>query len=64
MGLDIKDDEYYTAEDAAVFLKVKPLTISNYFRQGVLKGVKRGAKKKWHVLGKEIKRKMKEFGYI
>jgi len=64
MGLDIKDDIFYTAEEAAVLLKVKPLTINNYFRQGTLKGHKRGAKKKWFVQGKEIKRKMKEFGYL
>jgi len=64
MALELNDNDYYTADEAAVFLKVKALTINNYFRKGELKGVKRGAKKKWHVLGKEIRRKMKEFDYL
>lgn len=64
MDAKLQDDKYYTAEEASVYIKVKTQTVNNYFRQGKLRGKKIGPKDKWHVKGSDLRKKMKEFGYL
>lgn len=60
----ITDSEYYTIKQVAEILEVTSQTVSNYLRNGGLSGQKRGPKKKWHISGTEIKRKLREWNQI
>ncbi|MBI5416597.1 helix-turn-helix domain-containing protein [Candidatus Poribacteria bacterium] len=59
----IVNDEYFTVKQTASFLNVTEQTVSKYLRDGILKGEKKGPKKKWHIKGEEIIKKRKEWGY-
>lgn len=60
----IEEDSDYSAKETAQFLMIKEQTVLKYLREGVLKGVKRGPKKKWYVSGKVILRKLEEWNMI
>lgn len=55
---------FYTLEETAKLLGVKEQTVSNYLRNGELSGKKMGPRKKWHVQGKDILRKKKEWNMV
>jgi predicted site-specific integrase-resolvase len=61
---DILDDQEYTISQSSEFLKITSQTVSNYLRNGNLKGIKKGPKNKWFISGSEIKRLMKEWKLI
>ena len=52
-------EKHYTLAETAALLKnggvTTTETIKRYCRSGKLKGKKKGAKQKWHVLGSSIK---------
>lgn len=55
---------WYTAREVTSFLGVTELTVTAQCRSKRLTGRKIGPKKRWHVLGREIQRKMKEWGLL
>lgn len=59
----IIDDKEYTVKEVAEFLKVTLQTVSNYLRKGELKGQKKGPKKKWFVLGRDINKLRQQWNY-
>ena len=63
MDNKIEKEKYYTVKDTAKFLEVTEQTVSKYVRNGNLKGEKKGPKQRWYILGGEIIRKRKEWGY-
>lgn len=59
MKRKIDPDRWYTAREAAPFLGVTELTVKEYCRKEIIKGKQRGARKTWHVQGREIIRRQK-----
>jgi predicted site-specific integrase-resolvase len=59
----IDSGRLYTAREAADLLEVIEDTVKRYCRNGDLKCRQIGPRKKWHVLGREISRVRKEWGY-
>lgn len=52
--MNIDHEKRYSAREAAQFLEVTEQTVQRYLREGELRGVRVGPKKKWYTLGKEI----------
>ena len=60
----IDENKYYPLHEAAVMLRVTQETVKKYCRKsgkGNLPGKQVGPKKRWHVLGKGISAKLKEW---
>lgn len=51
------DDEILTVEEAAAMLKVHPVSVRRYIRDGQIKSVKMG--KRWRILRSEIIKALK-----
>lgn len=61
---EILDEEEYTISESSQFLKITSQTVSNYLRNGNLKGIKKGPKNKWYISGFEIKKLMRDWKMI
>jgi hypothetical protein len=55
-GVKINPDHTYAAQEAALLLELTVETIKKKCRDGEIKGIQKGSKKKWHVKGSEILR--------
>ena len=53
----------YTVREAAALLDVTDQTVYRYLRNGSLSGSKMGPRGQWYVLGNEIAKKLREWGY-
>lgn len=60
----IIQDKFYTGEEAGEFLEVSTQTVTRYCRKGGLKGKQMGPRKKWHVQGVEIIKKIKDWNMV
>jgi len=60
----VVDSQYYSIKEVSDFLKVGEAAVGSYLRNGTMKGKKVGPKKKWQILGSEVKRIMKDWNMI
>ena len=60
----IDDDKLYSARDVARLLGVTEPTVTKYCRSRRLKGKQLGPKRRWHVLGADVLRKLREWGVV
>lgn len=51
-----KEDRFYTAKDAAPFLRMTAETIKKKCREGGIEAEQVGTKNQWHIKGSEINR--------
>ena len=63
MGKKVEANKRYTARQAAIILRVTEPTVTRHLRNGDFRGSQLGPHKKWHVMGSELLRVMKKWGY-
>jgi len=63
MKKKIEANKLHTTRQAADILEVTEQTVQNYLRNGDLRGRKLGPRKKWHILGSELLRVIRKWGY-
>ncbi len=62
--INIEPNKQYSIPEVAKLISVTNQTVSKYLREGKLKGIKRGPKRKWFVKGSEIKKLMESWNMI
>jgi hypothetical protein len=56
-----KPEKWYSAKEAAPFLRVNPETVKKYCKNGDFRGKRVGPKNEWFVKGTQILRKQREW---